>query len=157
MSKPLVDKEYLLEKFPGKGGWTYAAIPEVLKNEHTPFGWVRVRGSIDGFPFEKSKLQPMGNGKLFFPVKAAIRKKIGKESGDTVHIILYEDTVSEHILEELRLCFEHEPKAISAAFEQLDEFTINAYIGWIHDAKSDNEKAARIAELIRKLESGQPL
>jgi hypothetical protein len=27
MEKPLVNKEYLLEKFPGKGGWTYAAIP----------------------------------------------------------------------------------------------------------------------------------
>ena len=25
--EPLVDKEYLLEKFPGKGGWTYALIP----------------------------------------------------------------------------------------------------------------------------------
>jgi uncharacterized protein YdeI (YjbR/CyaY-like superfamily) len=26
--KPLVNKKYLLEKYPGKGGWTYAAIPE---------------------------------------------------------------------------------------------------------------------------------
>jgi len=28
--KPLVNRKYLLEKYPGKGGWTYAAIPEVL-------------------------------------------------------------------------------------------------------------------------------
>ena len=27
--EPLVDKEYLLEKFPGKGGWTYALIPKI--------------------------------------------------------------------------------------------------------------------------------
>ena len=26
--KPVVNKKYLLEKFPGKGGWTYAVIPE---------------------------------------------------------------------------------------------------------------------------------
>lgn len=29
MRKPLVDKDCLLEKFSGKGGWTYAEIPEV--------------------------------------------------------------------------------------------------------------------------------
>ena len=30
--KPLVNREYLLEKFPGKGGWTYALIPEILQD-----------------------------------------------------------------------------------------------------------------------------
>lgn len=31
--KPLLDRKYLLEKFPGKGGWTYTAIPEVIQNK----------------------------------------------------------------------------------------------------------------------------
>ena len=47
MEKPLVNKEYILEKFPGKGGWTFASIPEVLQNKNTPFGWVKVKGTID--------------------------------------------------------------------------------------------------------------
>ena len=38
--KPLVDKDYLLEKFQGKGGWTFAKIPEILQNKHSPFGLV---------------------------------------------------------------------------------------------------------------------
>jgi len=38
MDKPLVNKKYLLEKYLGKGGWTYAAIPEVLQNKKAPFG-----------------------------------------------------------------------------------------------------------------------
>ena len=29
MEVPLVDKDYLLERTPGNGGWTYAPIPEV--------------------------------------------------------------------------------------------------------------------------------
>ena len=29
MQKPLVDNKYILEKFQGKGGWTYACIPEM--------------------------------------------------------------------------------------------------------------------------------
>ena len=76
--KPLVDREYLLEKFPGKGGWTYAQIPEILQNKQSAFGWVRVRGTIDNFEIKNYNLMPMGNGKLFLPVKAEIRKKIKK-------------------------------------------------------------------------------
>ncbi|WP_418264219.1 DUF1905 domain-containing protein [Flavobacterium faecale] len=59
MDKPLVDKNYLLEKFPGKGGWTNAAIPEILQNKNNPFGWVTVKGSIDSFKIHHFKLMPM--------------------------------------------------------------------------------------------------
>lgn len=151
MEKPLVDKEYLLEKFPGKGGWTYAAIPEVLKNPHTPFGWVRVKGRIDGYEIERSKLQPMGNGKLFFPVNAKIRKAIGKQAGDKVHIILFEDKISEQIREELILCLENEPKELLHKFNGLSEFLQNNYLGWLQDAKTEDEKAIRILKLIEEL------
>jgi len=151
LSKPLVDKEYLLEKFPGKGGWTYAAIPEVAKNPHTPFGWVRVKGSIDGFAIECAKLQPMGNGQLFFPVNAQIRKAIGKQAGDKVHITLFEDEISDQIREELRLCFENEPPEIVEKFDGLSEFLQNNYLGWIQDAKTEDEKAERILKLIEEL------
>lgn len=47
--KPLVNKKYLLEKFPGKVGWTYTIIPEILPDKNAPFGWVKVKGSIDGY------------------------------------------------------------------------------------------------------------
>ena len=86
--KPLVNKKYLLEKYPGKGGWTYARIPEILQDKNTPFGWVKVMGSIDGYEIKNYHLMPMGNGQLFLPVKAAIRKKIGKETGDWVQVVL---------------------------------------------------------------------
>jgi hypothetical protein len=38
MEKPLIDKKYLLEKFQGKGGWTYASIPDISQDKHSPFG-----------------------------------------------------------------------------------------------------------------------
>ena len=47
--KPLVNKKYLLQKFEGKGGWTYAQIPEILQDKHAHFGWVRVKGTIDNY------------------------------------------------------------------------------------------------------------
>ncbi len=87
--KPLVNRKYLLEKYPGKGGWTYAAIPEVKPNKEKPFGWVKVSGTIDGYEIKDYHLMPMGNGDLFLPVKASIRKKINKHMGDFVHVVLY--------------------------------------------------------------------
>ena len=51
--KPLVNKKYVMEKFHGKGGWTFAPIPEIIKDNKAPFGWVKVRGTIDGFEIRK--------------------------------------------------------------------------------------------------------
>ncbi len=89
--KPLVNNQYLLEKYPGKGGWTYAVIPEIPQDKHTPFGWVKVKGLFDSYEIKNYKLMPMGNGKLFLPVKASIRKIIGKKEGDKVYIVLFAD------------------------------------------------------------------
>lgn len=79
--KPLVDKKYLLERFPGKGGWIYTIIPEILPDKHSHFGWVKVKGSIDGFEFKNYHLLPTvkGNGRLFLAIKAEIRKAIKKQ------------------------------------------------------------------------------
>src|SRR4051812_2104886 len=107
--KPLVDNNYLLEKYPGKGGWTYAAIPEVLSDKNAPFGWVRVRGSIDNYEIKGTHLMPMGNGTLFLPVKAAIRKIIKKQEGDYVQVILYADNDPTEIPEELLICLLDNP------------------------------------------------
>ncbi len=82
--KPLVNKKYKLERFQGKGGWTYVPIPEIPLDKRSPFGWVKVKGFIDDYEFSNYRLMPMGNGKLFLAVKAGIRKKINKKEGDWV-------------------------------------------------------------------------
>lgn len=87
----LVNKEAFLEKFPGKGGWTYVRFAEIPKNPDTYFGMYRIKGSIDDYEIKRAHLMPMGNGQLFLPVNAAIRKKIRKEAGDRVHVVLYQD------------------------------------------------------------------
>ena len=50
-------------------------------------GLVKIRGTIDGYPFRAS-FMAMGNGQHMLPVKVDVRKKIGKEAGDTVAIVL---------------------------------------------------------------------
>ncbi|AOZ98760.1 YdeI/OmpD-associated family protein [Flavobacterium commune] len=156
MEKPLISKEYLLEKFPGKGGWTYAAIPEILQDKKTPFGWVKVRGSIDDYELKNYKLMPMGNGKLFLPLKAAVRKKIGKQAGDYVKVILYKDENPLEIPNELELCLKDEPLAYET-FINLKEGEQKAFIDWIYSAKKDETKVERIANTINKVIKGEKL
>lgn len=152
--EPLVDRTYLLEKFPGKGGWTYAAIPEVLQDKSNPFGWVRVKGKIDDFAFERYKLMPMGNNQLFLPVKAAIRKKIKKEAGDYVRIQLFSDERPTEVPAEIIDCLKFESPLVNDRFNAMTDGERKAYLDWIYDAKSTATKDKRILELFQKLEQG---
>ena len=148
--KPLVDKKYRLERFDGKGGWTYARIPEVLKGKGAHFGFVKIKGSIDGYEIKKYHLMPMKEGGLFLPVKADIRKKIGKEAGDMVHIIIYPDTDELEVPGEFQLCLEDEPKALKF-FNSLSESERRYYINWIYSAKKQETKIDRMARAIIRL------
>lgn len=154
MEKPLVNKTSLLEKFPGKGGWTYVALPEVLPDKNAPFGWVKVKGSIDGFEIKKYHLMPFGNGELFLPVKVEIRKKIKKQAGDYVHIILYSDNEPLEVPQELLLCLQDDHEALQF-FNTLNESEQHNYVKWIYSAKTDQTKVDRIAKTLIRLSRNQ--
>jgi hypothetical protein len=152
--KPLVNKEYLLEKFPCKGGWTYAAIPEIMPDKNAPFSWVKVKGSIDGVEINKYHLMPSGKGTLFLSVKADIRKKIKKEAGDYVHVILELDNEPLEVPEELLLCLQDDAEAWQF-FNSLNESEQHNYVKWIYSAKTDQTKVDRIAKTLDRLSKNQ--
>jgi len=151
--KPLVNKKFLLERFKGKGGWTYVRLPELRKDKKTSSRSIKVKGTIDGFEISKYHLMPMAEGKLFLPVRAEIRKKIKKEEGDHVHIILYHDTDVLIVPDELQLCLEDEPGALMF-FNSLSESEKKYYIQWIDGAKKEETKINRLAKTINRLQRG---
>jgi Domain of unknown function (DUF1905) len=71
-----------LEKGDNPGAWTCVVMDDAAELFGTR-GLVKIRGAIDGEPFD---------GALRLPIKAKLRKAIGKEAGDTVHVRIDERT-----------------------------------------------------------------
>lgn len=107
MEKPLVEQDYVLIKTGGKCAWTFVEIPEIPMPK-TSFGMLKVKGKMDDYEFSNTHLMPIGNGHVGLPINAQIRKKLKKQAGDTVHLIIYEDKTPLIIPKELLLCMEDE-------------------------------------------------
>lgn len=151
--KPLVNKKYLLEKFPGKGGWTYIQINDIKPDKPKYFGGMKIRGFIDDYELKDYNLFPMGKGLLMLAVKAEIRKKIGKQEGDWVSLKLYSNEPVNNSKEEFFICLKEDPQA-EKTFKNATAKVKDEILSWIEEAKNEDMKVDRIAKTLDILAQG---
>lgn len=80
----LNEVEATLQKGGNPGAWTCVVMDDVPELFGTR-GLVKIRGEIDRQPFTGA-LMAQGDGTHRLPVRSALRKAIGQEAGDTVHV-----------------------------------------------------------------------
>ncbi|MGR3812018.1 YdeI/OmpD-associated family protein [Jiulongibacter sp. NS-SX5] len=150
MKEPILDLVLTIQKFPGKGGWHFVDLEDILPDSSNPFGWREVDVLFDHLELTHYKLMPKGDGKLFLPIKAEIRRKLKKAEGDRLRIRIYECQTSWQTPHEILECIIDIPEAF-AFYSSLKPSHQKQYIDWINAAKSMDTKVQRINEMTEKL------
>jgi hypothetical protein len=141
----------------GVGTWTFAPIPIDVAKQTGIKARLRVRGAIDGTPFQGTLL-PGGKGDHFVVVKKELREKIGKSAGDIVHITMDLDQtpVTVEVPHDFAAALAKNSQS-KAHFEKIAPSHKKAYLQWIESARQDVTRQKRIAKAVSMLSKGETL
>jgi hypothetical protein len=140
------------EKQGEKTGWTYIEVPGDIAAQLAPGvkKSFRVKGTLDTFKINQMALLPMGDGHFILPLKADIRKAIGKKQGAQLMVSLSRDTAVFKLSEDFMACLADEPKA-KAYFTSLPGGHQRYFSKWVDEAKTEETKVKRITMAVNAL------
>lgn len=143
-----------LEKFSGKGGWTFVRIPAEFSERLGIRGMVPVLATVEGLVFERS-LMPIGDGTHMIAINKDMLKAIGKRLSDdvTVHIAVQNQPHPVRIPEELSIAFDLDPEGKDLFFS-LPRSTQRGLMMWLESARTAHTRANRAGEILRRLSLG---
>ncbi|MBE7177993.1 MAG: DUF1905 domain-containing protein [Mucilaginibacter polytrichastri] len=137
-----------------KTGWTYIEIPQDMAEMIKPgvkTGY-RVRGKIDQMVIAGVSMLPMGAGTFIIPVKATMRRLLGKRKGAPVHVQIEEDKDFRYEMpEELDELLENDNESRTYFFS-LTPSHRNYFLKWFYDAKTAPTKLDRLTRIYDALQ-----
>ncbi len=130
---------------------SFIEFPYDVEKEFGTKGQVKVHATFDGVEYRGS-LAKMGHHCHILGVTQKIRKEINKNSGDTVHVVLRQDT-------ELRIVKVPEDFAgllnkhteAKGFFDALSYTNKNNYVRWITEAKREKTRQKRLQKSLALL------
>ncbi len=133
---------------------TFAGFPYDVRAEFGTGGSVRINCWIDGV-HKTGSLVPIGNGEHAIHIRKEILKKIGKQEGDEVQMLVEED-LSPRVLEipdDFQWLLDEDPD-LKAKFNELAFSYKAGIIEYINQAKRPETRAQRIADFIQRIKIG---
>lgn len=135
-----------------KTGWTYIEVPADIAEQLMPGTKksFRVKGKLDKHAIKQMALLPMGGGHFILPLKADVRKALGKKHGAQLMVSLTVDKSEFKLSEDFMACLEDEPAALTF-FKSLTGGHQKYFSKWIDEAKTEATKVKRITMAVNAL------
>lgn len=144
-----------LERMTGRFAWHFVEFPHDVKELFGKRGEVRVKTLINGVPADRA-LMPTKSGYHILVFGGDLRKKAGiRKVGDLVNVELWLDPEPDrvNIPEALSETLDFLPE-MKAAWNKLTPGMKRNMCYWVGSAKTEATQAKRVAELLRRFESG---
>lgn len=149
-----IEFDAVMKKAEGVNG-AYVEMPFDLEEV---FGSKRMkaRAVFDNVVYQGSVVK-MG-GIYIIGITKAIRDQIGKQPGDSLHVIIEKDEEKRVIVlpDDFRSALEKDSEA-SAFYESLSYTNQNRYFLWVTSAKKPETRADRISQSVEKLRGKEKL
>ncbi|MEO8069095.1 MAG: YdeI/OmpD-associated family protein [Flavobacteriales bacterium] len=137
-----------------KGSWSWVEFPHDVHKLYGTRGSVRVKGTINGIPIDRA-LMPTKSGYHMIIVNTEMRRKFKAKVGDTVIVELWRNPDPQEVIvpDELQETLEF-MEDLNAAWNKLRPSVQRGICYWISSGKTVATRAKRVAEVLRRFETG---
>lgn len=137
-----------------KGSWSWVEFPHDVQKLFGTRSSVRMKGTINGIPVDRA-LIPTKSGYHVIIVNNEMRRKFKAKVGDTVTVELWRnsDPNEVDVPEELQETLEF-MEELNAAWQRLRPSVQRGICYWISSGKTIPTRAKRVAEVLRRFETG---
>ena len=134
----------------------YVVFPYNVQELFGVKGQVKVKALIDGKVTYRGSLTKMNMPEHWLGITQTIRRELGKELGDTIHVELEQDLAPREVVltDEVVALFAKHPEA-EAFYNKLSYTDRKEYMVWITSAKREETRQNRLTLMIEKLEAGK--